>query len=144
MKGKERRTSFLLEGALVTVAIVIGASWVCLTSRLPSTHAVTETPSNAELVLQTGHAMSVEAMAFSPDGKWLASGSVDNTVRLWEVATSREVRTLSGHTKAVKVVAFSSDGRLLASGSIDDTTRLWNLDTGRELQRLQGCGSVSA
>ena len=59
--------------------------------------AASQTATRAELVLQTGHAMGVDAMAFSPDGKWLASGSVDNTVRLWEVATGREVRALTGH-----------------------------------------------
>ena len=62
--------------------------------------AASQTATRAELVLQTGHAMGVDAMAFSPDGKWLASGSVDNTVRLWEVATGREVRALTGHILA--------------------------------------------
>ncbi len=145
MKTKRRSTSAFLKAGLVLLTILIG-TWVCLKFLVSGAvpRAIEQSASKAELVLQTGHAMSVEAMAFSPDGKWLASGSIDNTVRLWEVATGREVRTFSGHTKAVKAVAFSRDGRLLASGSIDDTTRLWNLDTGREMQRLQGCGSVSA
>jgi WD40 repeat protein/uncharacterized caspase-like protein len=142
---QKRSTAFLLKSELALVATFIVA-YLCSTSHCsgPSAHAAVITAPSPELVLQTGHAMSVEGMAFSPDGKWLASGSLDNTVKLWEVATGREVRTFAGHTLGVKVVAFSRDGRLLASGAIDDTVRLWDVDTGREARRLQGCGSVSA
>jgi WD40 repeat protein len=59
----------------------------------------------------------VLSVAFSPDGRLLASGSWDDgTIKLWDVATGSLVRTLSGHTGAVNSVAFSPDGRLLASG----------------------------
>jgi WD40 repeat protein len=69
----------------------------------------------------------VESVAFSPDGRLLASGSWDNTIKLWDVATGREVRTLTGHTDTVNSVAFSPDGRLLASGSYDNTIKLWDI-----------------
>src|SRR3990167_5644798 len=94
-------------------------------------------PSRPELVPQTGHTSYVSGVAFSPDGRWLASGSDDNTIKLWEVATGREVRTLAGHTAGVSGVAFSPDGRWLASGSFDLTIKLWEVATGREVRTLR-------
>ncbi|MER3417136.1 MAG: hypothetical protein C4297_13135, partial [Gemmataceae bacterium] len=63
-----------------------------------------------------GHTHYVLSVAFSPDGGYLASGSGDKTVRVWEVATDQHVRMLQGHTSWVYSVAFSPDGRYLASG----------------------------
>src|SRR2546428_3577989 len=70
------------------------------------------------------HSDWVLSVAFSPDGKTLASGSGDNTVKLWEVSTGTELRTLKGHSYGVVSVAFSPDGKTLASGSRDHTVKL--------------------
>jgi WD40 repeat protein len=86
----------------------------------------------------TGHTDWVNSVAFSPDGKLLASGSDDYTIKLWDVATGQEVRTLKGHTYFVLSVAFSPDGRLLASGSGDRTIKLWDVASGSLVRTLTG------
>lgn len=67
-------------------------------------------------------------IAASPDGRWLATGGLDQAVRLWDAANGRLVATLRGHTRRVSGLAFSPDGRQLASASWDTTARLWSLE----------------
>jgi serine/threonine protein kinase len=77
----------------------------------------------------------------SPDGKLVASGSWENTVRLWDPATGAAHSTLEGHSNSVYCIAFSPDGKLVASGSHDNTVRLWDPATGAARSTLKGHSS---
>lgn len=93
-------------------------------------------PRPPELTAQTGNVRPVYSVAFSPDGKILASGGLGGTVWLWDVSTGREVRALSGHSASVQSVAFSPDGKSIASCGMDKTIQLWDVASGKELRTL--------
>jgi len=83
-----------------------------------------------------GHSINVETVAYSPDGKYLASGSWDKTIKIWDAVSGREIRTLEGHTSTVCSVAYSPDGKYLASGSWDKTIRIWDMVSGKNIRTL--------
>ena len=80
----------------------------------------------------------VKSVAFSPDGKTLASGGGDNVIHLWDIGTGKRKMTLVGHTHWVFSLAFSPDGETLASGSVDSDIRLWDPHTGEHKKTLTG------
>jgi len=85
-----------------------------------------------------GHSSFVNSLAISPDGKTLASGSWDQTIKIWNLETGEFIGTLTGHSDRVNSVTISGDGKLLASGSSDETIKFWNLYTGELLFTFPG------
>jgi len=85
-----------------------------------------------------GHSDEVHSVSFSPDGELLASGSWDETIKIWRVRDGKLLQTLRGHREAVNSVSFSPDGELLASGSWDNTIKIWRVRDGVLLKTLEG------
>ena len=81
-------------------------------------------------------------MAYSPDGKWLATARSDGIVKMWDAATGQETLTLKGHTGCLYDVAFSPDGKRFASASDDGTAKVWDATTGLEVLTLKGHGGM--
>jgi WD40 repeat protein len=124
------------------------ASWAKLDTQVPAMAALqqavylqrNEKPENRTLAVNTlkGHEDSVGSVGFSPDGKKLASGSYDKTIKIWDVTTGKVLNTLKGHEGWVGSVGFSPDGKKLASGSYDKTIKIWDVTTGKVLNTLKG------
>jgi WD40 repeat protein len=98
-------------------------------------HAILAAAASPETATFTSSDGGVDSVAFSPDGKVLATGDFGGTARLWNVATGRQIASLPAGPGAVGSVAFSPDGKVLATGAYK-TARLWNVATGRQIASL--------
>ena len=129
----------------VLVALIAGLPGIIAALAAVSVRNQVKTPSGPTIGQQVepfvtlkGHTRGVNSLAFAPDGRTLASGSWDGTVRLWEVLTGKE-RPIQNHPNGACAVAFSPDGRLLASGGSGGMVWLWDT-VGRPRGRLKGQG----
>jgi hypothetical protein len=104
----------------------------------PASSVLSPAPSLPTPHTLTGHTNTVYNVTFNRNGNLLASGSADQTVRLWQTTDGSQVRELTGHTDSVRGIAFSPDGRLLASASDDRTIRLWKVGDGSLVRELKG------
>ena len=84
-----------------------------------------------------GHSDCVFALAFNSNELILASGSRDNTIKLWDIVDGECIQTLSGHEAFVFSVAFNHDGTRIASGSYDGSIKIWDIKTGTCLKTLK-------
>jgi WD40 repeat protein len=83
-----------------------------------------------------GHLYSVHDCTYSPDGKQIVSASYDQTLKVWDVVTSKILRTLEGHSASVSCCAYSPDGKHIVSASYDHTLKVWDVTTGEILRTL--------
>ncbi|RYP43315.1 hypothetical protein DL768_009981 [Monosporascus sp. mg162] len=118
--------------------------WLEALSLLKSISEGTLSMTKLDALLQTleDHSKSVLSIAWSHDASRLASGSADNTVKIWDPATGKCVSTLNGHNSWVHSVAWSHDASRLASGSADDTVKIWDPATGECVSTLNGHSSL--
>jgi len=90
--------------------------------------------------LRLRHGQEINDLAFSPDGKLLATASRDRTVKIWDLENGHELLTYSGHAEAIRTVAFSPDGKTIASGGAEKDIRLWDPRTGKDVRTFKGQG----
>src|ERR1700687_3395091 len=116
-----------------------------ITSLVFAPHCCAQEPK--EKAILKGHESEVRSLAFSPDGKTLASGAFGQRVKgdesvgvikLWDLSTGKESATLTDHTASVEALVFTKDSKNLVSGSADNTVKVWDLSTGKATKTFEG------
>lgn len=80
----------------------------------------------------------ITALAVTPDGRQIVSGSYDNTIKVWDLESGQLLRTLSGHKAGISDLLMTPDGKQVVSGSFDSTFKVWNLETGKMIRSFEG------
>lgn len=91
-----------------------------------------------ELLKLIGHKGYVQSVKYSSDGKFIATGGVDHTAKLWDANNGKELKSFEGHTEGILCVAYSRNGKYIATGSLDHTTILWDTKSGNKIFQLKG------
>jgi RNA polymerase sigma factor (sigma-70 family) len=144
------RTRMLVGAPLLLLplaAVLVWAAWPSEPTPRPEPARLLEPkgpadpPRKEPLIIQANRC-GIWSVAFSPDGKLLATTGNEELIRLWDALTGKEIATLRGHTKVANTLAFNPDGNTLASGSDDRTIRLWDLATGKHTATFWREGTV--
>lgn len=102
-----------------------------------------ESYENFRFSTSLGHSDTINSVTITPDGKYIVSGSSDESIKLWEISSGKEIRTFTGHKGRVNSVAVTPDGKHIVSGSSDRSIKLWEISSGKEIQTFtEGRGRV--
>jgi WD40 repeat protein/serine/threonine protein kinase len=118
--------------------LVVSASGQAKDIPVNSMITIWEMSSKKALISLAGHTSYVNSVVFSPNGRYILSGSDDQTLRLWDMRLGMVSRCFKGHSGKVLSVGFSPDGHYAVSSSSDHTVRLWNVTSGREAKCFRG------
>ncbi|MGI5240909.1 Hsp70 family protein [Dactylosporangium sp. CA-139066] len=143
-RGRRRVVVLATAVAVLVVAGVIAGVVLSNRDRNTATSGTSETasPSPMPALTLTGHTGAVNTVAWSPDGKTIATSSVDHTARLWNAATGQPIATLTGHTNSVGKIVYSPDGESVVTVSGDATIRLWNAANGQPIDTYHGSAFI--
>lgn len=111
------------------VAVIVG---------LASASGRAQTAASPFVITNSGHSDPVTSLAFALDGQWLATGSSDSTIKLWDPASGRLLRTLRGHSSKINATVLTPDGRNIVSVSEDNTIKVWEPKTGKLVRTIAG------
>ncbi len=136
--GKELMSVLAESPVLYRLAVNPDGSRIASAGVADTAIKIWDAQTGAKIAVIRGLYQRVESLAFSPDGKLVASGDRGNLIKIWDVESGREVVTLRGHEGGVSALAFSPDGTSIMSGSYDGTIKLWDLLTEREWTKLMG------